>query len=1075
MKPRHACRDGGTVGDRPQHLDGDRPQRCTAGDRPKRFRSAGDRPQRFDRPQLLRCVPAIACLIVGMFAACLARPAAGQPRMAFGNGMAPTVQYHQSFNDFYDGDYHLALARFQQDARSAVKTSQGRWIDSICYETMQGECHFHMGQYPEALTHYTAALELYQTFPTWLSQVRIETIQANLNVQKKPPWQTRNLLAPLGKLPDKMYIVQGQVMVPGQQIQQGGPLNPANMFPIEAREIVRCTALAIHRRGELLGPRAAHDPMLDSIIANLQRRPGQNQWADSWFSLELGMALSAGGRTAAAIPELQKATLASGEFEHPLTAMAHLELGRIAMAANDFPSAANHYEEASYASFYYPDINGVPDLGVMEEAFRYGAVNRLLANGKGDFPRLAVALAWAKATHCRQLYASLTTMVAEDELVLGHTPQAMALLDEARIAMGNKSMSVGRLGFRRMFLAATALYQAGKPTDGDVILAKVMHFMQSGSLWLFHMQQVDDYYLGGGNGAVAAARQALDLYPIVLRDPLPSDWLNDPMESLTAMWAPHEVYFRHWFQAAVARKDQELAVEVADRARRHRFLHTLPFGGRLESLRWVLEGPKDLLPQPALIQRQDLLTRYPAYKDLLGRAETKRRDISAAPLVPLDPEKTRLQGLAMTDLMKIGRKQEVILREMALRRDPAAVAFPPVKSTRDIQRSLPPGHALLDFYIADTDMYAFLLTRDKYAFWKVAATPQVLARQSAEMLRSLGNVSANYELTPKDLADVKWRKPAKDLLDTLLKRSSADFSTKFDELIVVPDGFLWYVPFEALQVQADGQLSPLISRFRIRYAPTAALAMATADSERRHGNTAIELGRLHPKMDVAALDGVVKDLEKSLTGCVELKTPLPAPGPIFASFIDRLVVFDELSPVAETDPYGWAPLPTERTKTAGPLADWFLLPRRGPDEVVLPGYHTAAESAPRKADARRGGKGAVDVIGPGNEIFLSLCGMMATGTRTVLISRWRTGGQSSLDLVKEFTQELPHTTPADAWQRAVQVVSNSTLNVECEPRIKQDGNIPSTTLAAHPFFWAGYLLADCGSPLRPAELKVGAK
>ena len=49
---------------------------------------------------------------------------------------------------------------------------------------------------------------------------------------------------------------------------------------------------------------------------------------------------------------------------------------------------------------------------------------------------------------------------------------------------------------------------------------------------------------------------------------------------------------------------------------------------------------------------------------------------------------------------------------------------------------------------------------------------------------------------------------------------------------------------------------------------------------------------------------------------------------------------------------------------------------------------------------------------------------MSTGTRTVLLSRWRSGGQSSLDLVREFTQELPHTTPADAWQRAVQVVSN---------------------------------------------------
>ncbi len=92
---------------------------------------------------------------------------------------------------------------------------------------------------------------------------------------------------------------------------------------------------------------------------------------------------------------------------------------------------------------------------------------------------------------------------------------------------------------------------------------------------------------------------------------------------------------------------------------------------------------------------------------------------------------------------------------------------------------------------------------------------------------------------------------------------------------------------------------------------------------------------------------------------------------------------------------------------------------------------------------------------------------MSTGTRTVLLSRWRSGGQSSLDLVREFTQELPHTTPADAWQRAVQVVSNSPLAVESEPRVKKltDASADGPALrASHPFFWAGYMLVDGGSP-----------
>ena len=86
------------------------------------------------------------------------------------------------------------------------------------------------------------------------------------------------------------------------------------------------------------------------------------------------------------------------------------------------------------------------------------------------------------------------------------------------------------------------------------------------------------------------------------------------------------------------------------------------------------------------------------------------------------------------------------------------------------------------------NLYAFLLNHDKYATWQVAPTPQVLARQSATLLREFGNISPNYELTSKDLANVKWRQAAKELLDGLLKGSRADFATKFDELIIVPDG-----------------------------------------------------------------------------------------------------------------------------------------------------------------------------------------------------------------------------------------------------------------------------------------------
>jgi len=94
--------------------------------------------------------------------------------------------------------------------------------------------------------------------------------------------------------------------------------------------------------------------------------------------------------------------------------------------------------------------------------------------------------------------------------------------------------------------------------------------------------------------------------------------------------------------------------------------------------------------------------------------------------------------------------------------------------------------------------------------------------------------------------------------------------------------------------------------------------------------------------------------------------------------------------------------------------------------------------------------------------------MMSTGAQTILLSRWNVGGQSTLDIVREFVQELPHTTAADAWQRSVQVAMEMAVYPDAEPRVKASPNDPPLT-AAHPFFWSGYLLIDAGAPAEEAE------
>ena len=64
--------------------------------------------------------------------------------------------------------------------------------------------------------------------------------------------------------------------------------------------------------------------------------------------------------------------------------------------------------------------------------------------------------------------------------------------------------------------------------------------------------------------------------------------------------------------------------------------------------------------------------------------------------------------------------------------------------------------------------------------------------------------------------------------------------------------------------------------------------------------------------------------------------------------------------------------------------------------------------------------------------------------------------------MREFAQELPHTAPAEAWQRSVQVAADTPIEPEHEPRVKKNGAGGEAPKAGHPFFWAGYMLVDSG-------------
>ncbi len=547
-----------------------------------------------------------------------------------------------------------------------------------------------------------------------------------------------------------------------------------------------------------------------------------------------------------------------------MTCVVLLELGRLALKSGDYAAAAKCFEEATYAAVNsYSSYPWFPDYGVLEEAFRYGTITHLMANRKGLYPLLEPAVQWARGKAPRQLRTSLFLCAAENYAVLGETRKAAALLDEARFTVGKRKMGAGRIGARLNYLTALVAYQQKQISEGDESLAAAMDYMRRGSLWLFQ--------IGLADRSVCQRRRSRRGRP----------WICSPRcSAIRCRPIGPSIRWSRW--PRLPRRSRWQWITGSRRPRsgkaseRCKPPSTSPSarGAGGSSIRWSSAAGSNRcggfskattarLPQRATLQRQDMLARYPEYDRLSRKSQSIREALGRLPLVAEDQAAVKEQMRQLAELAAVGTQQEAILREIALRREPADMVFPPLRSLADVQKSLPKKHAVLAFFATKGRLYGFLLDNERCKAWRVASVPTLL-RQMQAMFRDMGQYGQNHEVTVKDISDEKWRQSAKQVLATLLKDSPADFSQTFDELVVVPDGILWYLPFEALQVTVGGQPQSLISRFHIRYAPTLSLCTPQGPARNAPGNTAVVVGKLYPH----DADGVAKAAFEQLSGVV---------------------------------------------------------------------------------------------------------------------------------------------------------------------------------------------------------------
>ena len=979
-------------------------------------------------------------LTVGLLFGVWMSSARGQvpvPRRSF-----PHALYYDAFAFYHRGEYIEAKTLFQRAARGGVATSRGRWIDSICYFTMLGECALRLGQRGEALQQYEAALQLALVHEGWTARIRWpERLEVSQRTVPRPPnWGRSARNRPQARLPRLMQMQQGDVDT-ATAIRSGGLLQNRYTMLVDATEILRCTALAMRRRRQILGPLCRHDRLSQRLADSMARMPvPPNHWLAVWRHLLVGIARSATGEPDRAVAALKQSLSIGNTLDHPMTSMALLELADLALDADEFGQAASFYFEATFPAAVqtlYDDV---------AEGMRGVVLARRLSRQDAPQAMLASAIDWARR-ESRALHVRLLLLSSQCQLAAGQAAAAGLTLQLAEQALKRTDMGRGPEGVLLAYLLAHASIQQGNLAAGVARLPGILKRQQAVSPWLFQVGLAHRLL----QRRAVTPRVAAEICRDVLREPTGNDWITDPLDTLAYETASIIQPLLAWFDLSMRRKEHERAVQVYQRIQRARWNRWLFLGGRRLDLRHMwLADPEVLSKEVQALRREFFLADPSLQKQVAAlQASTVRlRQLSAKAQEDDEQLQKELRNAA-TVQTTLSAEMESRLWDAALRPVASRPAFAPVATLEELQAALQPGEMILAFFHTPTAMYVIALHKQSYTLVP-AGKPAAWHAAVRQWLRA-ARVHDGHKSLPFEPSTLEaWKKAAEPIAAQLKRVLPSQLRPKDVRMVtVIPDGPLWYFPLEALPDE-EGRF--WIEKTAVRYLPLLGCVAKPSRPIPRSPVTAVLERRFW------AGDGEAAEEERRAQALARLEQSIPRlvrrhPSdrpelPVFVSMTtwDQLLILTDGWPPARSLEK-WSLLGGPREKgTRESVAAWLGAPLRVPYRVVLPGFHSGAEGlAESRAD--------------GTDLFVTSCALLAGGASSVAISRWRIPADSALQLVREYVAETDELAGPRAWQRSVQLFWEATVDPEVSARLRVDPDVDAIP-GKHPFFWGSLLVIE---------------
>ncbi len=791
-------------------------------------------------------------------------------------------------------------------------------------------------------------------------------------------------------------------------------------------EIMRGLAIASYRRRILLGPLAAEDrlasqlleatkfpagarlPITDSLIGSMRAAERFTYHDDKQTISEASQrsTLDGGVHPLSPIAMLAQASAQAGSAE---TAVA------LDVTANVAHSAAA-LDQPEWVGEAMQLAAGLATTAEQAEAVRQAAT--------------AAATSLNRSSRLGTLHCLLAA--ADAAISAGNPGAASISLEQARTLSARRDVTQPRLDAYGAYVAARLSAASGESigiqsTSGvDKAIDLLKNFAldrRDRNRPVVSMPRIYQFALVRAAAGTNLGGRTSDVWLKAYSDDPPVDvWRRDAVDALASVMVDRRDAHIARVHLAAAQTYGEDVLLKADDLLASRFYQRLPLGGRIVQVRMTARTDDSLLDKTAV-----------EFGKSAGRAMMQLRQDAMAMDKPDPAAAARLEAAACA---------------IALSRLHIPRSFPPPLDEKLPVSQLPPRTGLLMFVSAGNKTYATLSAEGKTLLWTIGGDAR-LPSELGRVLRGIGVGKTRGNRLPEDDS---WRTDAVALRRHLLPDDATITAERFDEIVVVPDGPLWYLPLELLPVA--GEDSPLIGdSIRVRYAATPGLALRSVAPPPVSRAIGLVADRFFAPAD--------PDLNESITDSIldVVGEPVRLPGnPVTSSgllgnSIGHLVVAAPRVCNAKS-PLSMSIAPYDQGNPDGTVAGWIRFPAQVPRSVILAGFRTPVDAGQ---------------MGNGDEIFMTLCGLNAAGVRSVLLSRWAVGGESTAIALREFVQELPFAGMNKSWQRAVKVLRRTELDPAGEPLLTQADHKAEGLTGDQPLFWAGYMVSSPPHPSQPPQ------